>query len=179
MTNQDKKILTIGGLIAFFLLMAKKSTAAGGASFNYIETALKSFLPEIEGFSAKPIWDVKQWSWGFGTRVPGSVNNPAKNPGGTITKEQAYKEMRGYYVDAFNYLYPKLKRELSANQWAAWLSFAYNLGPGNADNLLPEINSGNDTALFVRWRKYVYAGGVKNQGLINRREKEIALWQKP
>jgi len=99
---QDKKILTIGGLIAILLLMAKKSSAAG-SGFNYIETVLKSFLPQVEGFLPRPVWDVKQWSWGFDTRVHGSVNDPNKNPGGTITKDQAYKEMRAYYVEAFTF----------------------------------------------------------------------------
>lgn len=157
--------------------MAKKS-AAGGAVFSAIETTLKAFLPQVEGFLPKPVWDVKQWSWGFGTRVPGSINDPNKNPGGSITKEQAYQEMKRYYIDAYNYLAPMITRPLSSNQWAALLSFAYNLGPGNADNLVPNINSGNDTALFTQWRKYVYAGGVKNAGLVNRREKELSLWQK-
>jgi GH24 family phage-related lysozyme (muramidase) len=38
------------------------------------------------------------------------------------------------------------------------------------------INSGDDSALRTKWVKYVYAGGVVNQNLVERRDKEINLW---
>lgn len=76
------------------------------------------------------------------------------------------------YVD----LSGKITRKLTVNQWAALLSFSYNLGIGNAYNLVPVINSGDDNALGVKWNKYVYAGGVINDDLVNRRAKEFALW---
>jgi GH24 family phage-related lysozyme (muramidase) len=61
-------------------------------------------------------------------------------------------------------------------QWAALLSFSYNEGIGRAYNLLDNINSGDDNALAAQMRKYIYAGGVVNDNLVERREKEINLW---
>jgi GH24 family phage-related lysozyme (muramidase) len=76
----------------------------------------------------------------------------------------------------YDTLRPQVKRPLTVNQWTAYLSFSYNEGVGNADNLLDNINSGNDTALATQWRKYIYAGGMVNQDLVDRREKELLLW---
>lgn len=142
---------------------------------SYIEV-LEKFLIEHESFSPKPVWDVKQWSWGYGSRVPGSVNDKNIYPGGTITKQQAAKEAAKFYQAHYKYLSPLIKVPLNANQWAALLSFSYNTGTGNADNLVPNINSRNNEALKTQWMKYVYAGGQKLDGLVTRRKRELALY---
>lgn len=84
--------------------------------------------------------------------------------------------MLTHLLNDYEQLRPQISRTLTVNQWAAYLSFSYNEGVGKADNLIGNINSGNDTALAAQWRKYVYAGGVVNQNLVERREKELALW---
>ena len=53
---------------------------------------LQPFLVKWEGFLQFPKWDFKQWSWGYGSRVPGSVDDPAINPGGQITRAAAMIE---------------------------------------------------------------------------------------
>lgn len=123
-------------------------------------------IPEFEGFREHPYWDFQQYTWGYGTRAPGAT--------GTITRAQALQEMRTKLDELYNYLSPMVTRPLNANQWAAYLSFAYNLGPANADNLLANINSGNFASLETQWKKYIYAGGVVNETLRNRRNTE---WQ--
>lgn len=157
-------------------LLPRKGRAATATTIA-ITDALKTFLPSVEGFSSTPYWDHKQWSWGYGTRVPGSTADPNKKPPGTITRAQAFNDMIAHVQKDYYYLLPLVKRPLNANQWAAFLSFSYNLGTGNADNLITNINSGDDAALFAQWMKYVYASGERNAALIVRREKEIALWQ--
>jgi len=129
---------------------------------------LSAFIPSVEGFIPVSKWDYKQYSWGYGTSAPG--------PGLPITRDQAFAEMLTHLLSDYNTLKPQVTRPLNVNQWAAYLSFSYNEGTGRADNLLPNINAGNDTALAAQWRKYIYAGGVINQGLVERREKELALW---
>jgi len=129
---------------------------------------LASFIPSVEGFEPHPYWDVSRYSWGYGTAAPGST--------GTITREQAFIDMTDHILSDYKYLSPLIKRKLSVNQWAAYLSFSYNEGPGNADNLVTLINSGDDQALGVKWNQYIYAGGVVNSDLVERRQKEWALW---
>jgi lysozyme len=171
LSRNNKKILITGGLLIAFLLIAKKT-----GMINLVEQRLKTFLPPWEGFSSVPYWDVKQWSWGYGTRVPGSTDNPNIKPTGTITRElallDAIKHAENYYL----YLEPLIKVPLTVNQWAAYLSFSYNLGRYNADNLTANINARDFTALETQWKKYIYADGVPNQQLINRRAAEWQLF---
>lgn len=137
-------------------------------------SAIQSFLPSVESFSPYPVWDNKQWSWGYGTAAGYDPNN---KPLGSITQAKAMQELFKVVDDHYAYLSKKITRKLTGNQWAALLSFSFNLGQYTADNLVPYINDGNDNALFIEWRKYVHSAGTISQGLVKRREKEIALWQ--
>lgn len=130
----------------------------------------------FESFSSVPYWDVSRWSWGFGTRVPGSVDDRTVRPSGTISRAQALADMKRHITNDYNALAPRVTRPLKVNQWAAYLSFSYNEGTGNADNLLTNINSGDDQALEIQWKKYVYADGVVNSDLVDRRAREWLLW---
>lgn len=145
-----------------------------GMSTGNFRAVLSSFIPSVEKFTAYPVWDYDQWSWGYGTAAGYDKN---KKPAGSITRSKAFEDMMHVLNANYKILFPLVQRQLNANQWAALLSFSYNLGPYQADNLIPNINSGNDAALFTQMRKYVLADGVKLQGLVNRREKEIALWK--
>lgn len=137
---------------------------------------LKTFLPNWEGFSTTPYWDIKQWSWGYGTRVPGSVDNKNVVPTGTISRSKAITDALDHVNHDYLYLKPMIKTPLNSKQWAALLSFAYNLGPGNADNLVANINSHNFAALETQWKQYINAGGVPNDQLIERRAAEWNLF---
>lgn len=145
MTENEKKILTFGGIAAAILFFMTKASASANqinlANKSAAFSLLKNFLqqPEIEGFYPRPYWDYKQWTWGFGTRVPNSVNNKNVVPKGTITISEAWPEAVNELEKKAAILLPQLKVGLNPYQLAAWLSFAYNLGEGNADNLLPEI----------------------------------------
>ncbi len=129
---------------------------------------LASFIPGVELFDPHPYWDEKRYSWGYGTAAPGST--------GTITREQAFADMITYLLADYVKLSGRISRVLTVNQWVALLSFSYNLGVGNAYNLVSLINSGDDNALAAKWAKYVYASGVINNNLVQRRQKEINLW---
>lgn len=165
-----KEIYLISGIAAIALLIPMMASAK---KYN---TILQSFLPTWEGFSPTPYWDYKQWSWGYGTKVPGSVNDANINPGGTITREKAWTDAMQHINTDYNYLRTIATYPLNENQWAAWLSFSYNLGRGNADNLVTNINAGNLSALETQWKLYINAGGVPNQTLINRRNAEWDLY---
>jgi len=142
------------------------------------KTVLSKFLPTWEGFSATPYWDHQQWSWGYGTKVPGSGLDPRANPGGTITRAQAMIDAVAHIEKDYGDLKRLITVPLSANQWAALLSFSYNLGVGNADNLVANINTNNMVALQAQWKSYIYASGVILQQLVDRRAAEWALWMK-
>lgn len=129
---------------------------------------LSSFIPTVEGFRAHPYWDEKRYSWGYGTAAPGAT--------GTITREQAFADMLSHLLADYEKLQPRITANLNAYQWAALLSFAYNVGVGNAYNLVPEINAGDIAGLERNWKQYVYSGGEYNPVLVDRRVKEWELW---
>lgn len=159
---------TVWFIVAGLLLLPMLT--AGG---SYI-TDLKIFLPTVEGFSAVPIWDVKQWSWGYGTAAG---FDPNKKPSGTITREQAWQDSLKVINNNYEYLADRLQVNLKGHEIAALLSLAYNLGPGRLPVFLAYVNSNDTAGLFAKMRQYVYADGVRNQGLVNRREKEIQLFK--
>jgi len=137
---------------------------------------LVPFIVQWESFSAVPYWDTKQWSWGYGTRVPGSSDSKYIRPGGTITRTQAMMDALAHIQTDYTYLKKLITAPLNARQWAALLSFSFNLGPGSADNLVPNINAQDMDALETQWKKYIYAGGVVRQDLIDRRNAEWLLY---
>jgi GH24 family phage-related lysozyme (muramidase) len=165
------------GVLLAVLLLPKKSAGTAAAGFNSITSALSPFLQSLEGFSSTPYWDVKQWSWGYGSRVPGSVDNRNIVPTGTISRSDAMNEMLKHIEKDYNYLRPLVQVPLSVGKWSAYLTFSYNLGPGNADNLLNNINSENDAALEIQWKKYIYVDGQISDSAIERRAKEWNLWE--
>ncbi len=157
--KKPTKYILIGAAVLLFLLMARKAWY----------TITDWLLPQFEGFRENPYWDNKQYSWGYGTRAPG--------PSGTITRAQALQEMRKYLQADYEYFLPLITRSLSAEQWAAFLSFSYNLGRGNADNLLENINSNNDIALGEQWNLYNKSNGLTDPDLVERRALEWQIWQ--
>jgi GH24 family phage-related lysozyme (muramidase) len=153
---------------------------AGAAAILFTMTSfypvLESFLERWEGFSAMPYWDVSRWAWGYGTRVPGSVDDPGIRPSGTITRAEAWAEATSHINSDYSYLQPLISRTLNPRQWAALLSFSYNLGSGAAHNLVANINTYNDVALGDEWKRYVYSENQVNPDLVKRRAAEWQLW---
>lgn len=135
---------------------------------NLAISAAVNLIASFEGFSPTPYWDVSRWSWGYGTAAPGQY--------GTITETAAKAQLRIHVIADYKKLKPLITVHLTTNQWAALLSFSYNLGVGNADNLIANINNGNTDALNEQWSKYIYAGGIVDSDLIARREKELSVW---
>jgi lysozyme len=161
---KDNKILLIIAGIAALLLIPGIANAATGS----YQSILTSFIPAWEGFRANPYWDVSRYSWGYGTKAPG--------PTGTITEAQAMQDLLAHVQNDYDYLKPLISVDLNPNQWAALLSFSYNLGPGNADNLVANINKQDWQALEDQWNLYINADGVPNDNLIARRAAEWELF---
>lgn len=68
---------------------------------------------------------------------------------------------------------------LNQNQFDALVSFAFNVGRQafKSSTLLKKLNQGLYDEVPAQLRRWNKAGGNVIQGLVNRREKEIALWQ--
>ena len=71
-----------------------------------------------------------------------------------------------------------IRVELSEEQEAALIDFAFNCGGGNlqSSTLRRVVNRGKHEAAPAQFRRWVWAGGVKLPGLVRRREAEAALY---
>lgn len=70
---------------------------------------------------------------------------------------------------------------LNQNQFDALVSFTYNIGDTAFRNstLLSKLNGGDYAAVSTEMKKWVKAGGKTMQGLVDRREAEVELFNKP
>ena len=74
-----------------------------------------------------------------------------------------------------------VKVPLNQNQFDALVSFAFNVGDNafRDSTLLKLLNQGQYDQVPAQLRRWVRDNGHVVQGLINRREKEIVLWNTP
>lgn len=122
------------------------------------------------------------WTIGAGLTASSGVVNPKQE--GTITHARAVElfdsAIKKYEATVNNLV----KVELNDNQYGALVSFCYNVGQGAFRNstLLKKLNAGDYAAVPGEMRKWVMGtvNGKKQrvQGLVNRRDAEIALWNR-
>lgn len=74
-----------------------------------------------------------------------------------------------------------VKVSLNQNQFDALVSFVFNVGDGafRSSTLLRLLNQGQYDQVPAQLRRWNMDNGHVVQGLINRRNKEIALWNTP
>lgn len=95
-----------------------------------------------------------------------------------ITQKQADEFLKQDLSDACNYV-NKQHVCKTQGQFDALVDFAFNLGTGSLahSTLLYYIKSGKPTAdIQAQFRRWVYAGKVKQGGLVKRRNWEAQRW---
>lgn len=68
--------------------------------------------------------------------------------------------------------------KLTQNQYNALVSFAFNVGVGafRKSTLLRLLNNSGYESVPDQMRRWIFSAGRQIQGLKNRREKEVKLW---
>ncbi len=113
-------------------------------------------------------------------------------PGGKITAEQALDLLRQDVASAEDDVTNAVKVSLTDNQYGALVSFDFNVGhgtPGVRDGfvvlkngkpstLLTKVNSGDFASVPAEMLKWVKVNGVRDDGLVNRRNSEGGQWVK-
>ena len=136
----------------------------------------------FEGLFLKPyLCPAKIPTIGYGTiKYPSGVSVSLKDA--AITEEQATKYLEHEVSEKAKAVERMVKVEINDNEFAALVSFAYNVGTGALEKstLLKLLNSNVDkTAVadqFLRWNK---AGGKELSGLTRRRQAERSLFLQP
>lgn len=102
--------------------------------------------------------------------------------GDTITQERA-ESLFELISDSFAAkVKPLITANVSSNQFAALVSFAYNCGIANlkSSTLLRKVNANpNDPTIAAEFAKWNKAGGKVLAGLTRRRKAEADLYYKP
>lgn len=146
-----------------------------------INKATIDLIKEFEGFRAKAYLDpVGILTIGYGTTAAAGVGiKPAL--GMTITEAQAV----GYLMAAVDkfaaQIAPKITMPINENEFGAFVSLAYNIGPGafGKSSTLRKFNAGDKQGAansILLWNK---AGSKVLPGLVRRREAERALFLRP
>lgn len=97
-----------------------------------------------------------------------------------ISKQQAEALLRQDVAVAQRAVCRFIRVPLHDNQFAALVSFTFNLGAGalQRSTLRQKINRGEHVAVPEELRRWVWAGGKRQRGLQCRREAEIALYNR-
>ncbi|UXM95436.1 glycoside hydrolase family protein [Bartonella sp. HY329] len=118
------------------------------------------------------------WTIGYGhTSMAG---DPYVRPGMVITDIEATHILMRDLRQFEQAVEQAVKVKLNDSQFAALVSFAYNVGVGafKKSSLLKKLNKGDYDGVPVELMKWVNAGGKRLQGLVNRRSAEGGLWAK-
>jgi lysozyme len=138
-----------------------------------------SLIKKYEGFRAKA------YLCPAGVPTIGYGETRNVRLGMTITEAEASAKLESRYEEFENGVLKLVHRSLNANQLAALVSFAYNLGLGSlqSSTLLVKVNKGDFSGTAKEFSKWVY-GKVNGKatvlpGLVERRKAESALFLSP
>lgn len=95
-----------------------------------------------------------------------------------LTTDQCWDLLDQDLDSAENTVNNAVKIGLNQNQFDALVSFVFNIGETafRTSTLLKVLNAGNFDQVPTQLRRWIRDNGKVVKGLINRREKEITLW---
>lgn len=142
-----------------------------------IPTAALDLVSKWEGCKLTAYKDiVGVWTIGYGSTGPHVM------PGLTITKAKARDLLRDDLGIAARRIAERVKADvlsdLTDNQYAALLSFVFNLGANPKWTIWKILNARAFDQVPAQFMRFVMAGGKKVRGLVNRRSDEAALWSR-
>ena len=118
---------------------------------------------------------------GYPTIGYGYLVNPHEREqfAGGITNEQAESLLRQDVQIAERAVLHLITVPLTDGQFDALVSFTFNLGAGalQRSTLRRKVNRGDHANVPAEFRKWVWAGGQKLQGLVKRRQAEARVYQ--
>ena len=168
--NRAAHTATISNLHFDSGLKAPGSPATTSSNDNGSSSpTLIGMVKKLEGkFTAKPFWDYKQWTSGYGTKASG--------PNEIITPEIAEQRLNDELSKSATRIDAAAKKSgitLTANQRDALTSFDYNTGRGSS---VISQAQGDATKIPGLLSQFTHAGGNELPGLVDRRKQEIAMF---
>lgn len=131
-----------------------------------------ALIKEAEGYRAKAYLDTG------GVPTIGFGHTAGVHMGDTCTPERAEYWLEQDLAGAEAAVSRLVRVALTDNQFAALVSFTFNLGAGKlqVSTLLKKLNAGDYDAVPRELKKWVYDNHVIQPGLVKRRAAEGTLW---
>ncbi|HDS1101067.1 TPA: lysozyme [Stenotrophomonas maltophilia] len=145
-----------------------KAKIIGSSAAAVIALAAAALVKPWEGYSPTPYVDMV----GVATYCYGDTSRPEKAVYAEQDCAEKLNSRLGSYLTGISQC---IKVPLREGEWAAVLSWTYNVGVGAAcrSTLVGRINAGQSAASWCpELDRWVYAGGKRVQGLVNRRAAE-------
>lgn len=142
------------------------------------------FIEKLEGDDSRHLggglfgatWDPYGKCWNIGPGLTKGVTESTK-----WTQAQIDAALDAELKETEDCVDRAVKVPIGQNERTVLISFAYNIGVSGFlhSSVLSVLNAGHHEQVPSRLSLYVNAKGVRVQGLINRRNQEIALWNRP
>ena len=147
-------------------------------NMDNVKGTFGDLIKKFEGLKLQAYKDVAGiWTIGYGlTMYP---NGTKVKQGDKISKEQADKYFQETLQKFAQGVENAIKQPVNNNQFAALVSFAYNVGINafKESTLLKLVNENpNNPAIEAQFMRWINAGGRPVQGLVNRRKEEANLY---
>ena len=132
-----------------------------------------ALIVQLEGMKLKVYKDIA----GLDTIGVGHLIKKGEDFHKGLTKEQAI-DLLAKDVALFESAVQGVQVPLTQQQFDTLVCFAFNVGTGafRGSTLLRKLNAGEYTAVPTELLKWCKAGGKTSNGLLNRRNQEINLW---
>jgi lysozyme len=135
-----------------------------------------AMLVEFEGCSLTAEWDVNGWEIGYGDHQLADGSPVTRDC--TTTQPAAVAGLAVKVGRLAALVVGMLTVAATAEQTAALISFAYNVGTGalRGSTLLRLFNAGDVAGAGAQFPAWIHAGGQENEGLVKRRAAERAVF---
>ncbi|KAL9594909.1 MAG: hypothetical protein Q9219_006764 [cf. Caloplaca sp. 3 TL-2023] len=150
-------------------------SGGGTATKHQLSDHGAEFIAGFEGFRAdfyRDAANVKTIGYGHACQ-PDSECNDINAP---ITKAEGQALLKSDAATFVNCVNNDVKVALNQNQFDALVSFTYNLGCGNEDDIAAYLNRNDFSGATNAMKQYTHAGGQVLQGLVRRRQEEVDLF---
>lgn len=152
--------------------LRKKLIAAAGGGAMFIATVFLGGKDGVEGRAYEPYKDVA----GVWTVCDGHTGTDIIK-GKTYTDRECDRLLWNDLKPVKRAVDSMIQVPLGEYHRAALYSFTYNVGVSafSKSTLLKKLNNGDQAGACEELRRWVYAGGIKWKGLMNRRDMERSL----
>ncbi|KAL8718363.1 MAG: hypothetical protein Q9225_004489 [Loekoesia sp. 1 TL-2023] len=151
------------------------NSGGGSSTSHQLSDHGAAFIAGFEGFRADFYRDsagVKTIGYGHACQPDSECDNI--NP--PITKAEGQALLKSDAATFVNCINKDVKVALTQNQFDALVSFTYNLGCGNLEDIAAYLNRNDFSGATSAMKQYTHAGGEVLPGLVRRRQEEVDLF---